>query len=81
MLEIDGRKNVNNVRVLRRRLREIGMSRTAQQISQQWGAEFIERICGLAKLTPEKFVAIAQLHSRVVRSARISLPGQRWIHG
>jgi hypothetical protein len=81
LLELDGSKDMNDIRKLRRGLREIGMNRTAQQIPQQWGTEYIERFCGLAKLTPEEFVAIAQLHPRVARAARISIPGQRWIHG
>jgi hypothetical protein len=81
LLEIDGSKGMNDIRKLRRRLREIGMHRAAQQIPQQWGVEFAERFCALAKLTLEEFFAIAQLHPRVARSARISIPGQRWIHG
>jgi hypothetical protein len=79
VLEIDGRKNLSNVKVLRRRLREMGKGRKPALIPQEHGSDYIKEFSGQMHITPEEAVTRMQLASRVVNAAMISAPCQRWI--
>jgi hypothetical protein len=79
VLEIDGRKNLNNFKVLRRRLREVGAGRKPALIPQEQGSDYVKEISGHMHIAPEEAVACMQLAPRLINAALISASCQRWI--
>jgi hypothetical protein len=70
--------DMNDIRFLRKQLREQGRKNPPAEIVQVWGLAFIVAFCALAKITAAEFLSMAQLSPRLARAEVFSTICQRW---